>query len=67
MASERIQLICLTAIARTLIMPRKLEGITVMKILTNRRVEQSATDSGRGFGFSFFSFSTAATAEDAGV
>jgi len=39
-----------------------------MRILTNRQAEQSATDSGRGFfWFSFFSFSTAATAEDAGV
>jgi hypothetical protein len=41
-----------------------------MKMLTNRQAEQrqSATDSARVFfWFSFFSFSTAATAEDAGV
>jgi len=39
-------------------------------MLTNRQTEerQIATDSGRGFfWFSFFSFSTAVTAEDAGV
>lgn len=50
-------------------MPGKLRAIRMKTMLNNRQIEKlQSADSVRGFfWFCFFSFSTAATAEDAGV